>query len=124
MAFQDTGAKETHDIIASDKVEGTKVYNLAGDHIGSIKRIAIEKRSGKVSYAVLAFGGFLGIGDDYYPLPWSKLNYDEQLGGYRVDVSREQLEGAPHYRDEDEYAWTSDNGRQVYDYYGVAPYWI
>lgn len=120
----DPNIKETHDLIASDKVEGTKVYDPRGEHIGSIERILVEKRSGKVSYAVLSFGGFLGIGSDHYPLPWSKLNYDESLGGYRVDITKEQLEGAPRYdRDDDNY-WTEENGRRVYDYYGVAPYWI
>jgi hypothetical protein len=77
-----------------------------------------------VSYAVLSFGGFLGMGNDHYPLPWSKLNYDESLGGYRVDVTKAQLEGAPRYEREDDEYWTEENGRRVYDYYGVTPYWI
>lgn len=129
MAYDDARAatadvKETHDLIGSDKVEGTRVYDPTGEDIGSIERILIEKRSGKVSYAVLSFGGFLGIGTDHYPLPWAKLNYDERLGGYRVDVSKEQLEGAPKYDREDDNYWNADNGRRVYDYYGVTPYWI
>jgi hypothetical protein len=122
-ATQDANVKETHDLIASDKVEGTKVYDLAGEHIGSIDRILIEKRSGKVSYAVLSFGGFLGIGHDHYPLPWEKLNYDTQLDGYRIDLTKEQIEGAPSYSDDDD-TWYNDNGRRVYDYYGVPPYWM
>ena len=121
---RDPDVKETHDLIASDKVEGTKVYDPRGEHIGSIERILVEKRSGKVSYAVLSFGGFLGMGHEHYPLPWSKLNYDESLGGYRVDVTKDQLEGAPKYSDDDDDYWTAENGRRVYDYYGVAPYWI
>lgn len=129
MAYDDNrvakaDVKETHDLIASDKVEGTKVYDLNGDHVGSIERILVEKRGGKVSYAVLSFGGFLGIGHDHYPLPWSKLDYDETLGGYRVDISRDQLEGAPRYDDNDDDFWTAENGRRVHDYYGVTPYWI
>merc|ERR1712108_129135 len=92
MAYDDNrldtaDVKETHDLIASDKVEGTKVYDPNGEHIGSIERILVEKRGGKVSYAVLSFGGFLGIGHDHYPLPWAKLDYDETLGGYRVDIT-------------------------------------
>src|SRR5690606_32979490 len=84
MAYDDNrvataDVKETHDLIASDKVEGTKVYDPNGEHIGSIERILVEKRGGKVSYAVLSFGGFLGMGHDHYPLPWSKLEYDENL---------------------------------------------
>ncbi len=124
LRAQDANVKETHDLIASDKVEGTKVYDRDGRHIGSIERILVEKRSGKVSYAVLSFGGFLGIGDDHYPLPWSKLEYDTQLGGYRVDLSKEQVEGAPRYARDEEFDYTADNGRRVYDYYGVPPYWI
>jgi len=120
----DADIKETHDLIASDKVEGTKVYDPMGEHIGSIERILVEKRSGQVSYAVLSFGGFLGMGHEHYPLPWSKLNYDESLGGYRVDVTKDQLEGAPRYETEGDEYWTEENGRRVYDYYGVTPYWI
>lgn len=129
MAYDDNRVanadiKETHDLIASDKVEGTKVYDLNGEHIGSIERILVEKRGGKVSYAVLSFGGFFGIGHEHYPLPWSKLDYDESVGGYRVDLNKEQIEGAPRYEDNDDSFWTAENGRRVHDYYGVTPYWI
>jgi hypothetical protein len=128
MAYQDVRTRdpnvtETHELIASDKVEGTKVFDPSGDHIGAIERILVEKRSGRVSYAVLSFGGFLGVGTEHYPLPWSMLNYDESLGGYRIDVTKEQLQGAPKYAHDDSYS-AADSGRLVYDYYGVAPYWI
>ena len=74
--------RETVTLIGSDKVEGTAVYGADDTQIGSIERVMIDKRSGKVSYAVLSFGGFLGIGDDHYPLPWNSLKYDTNLGGY------------------------------------------
>ena len=122
--LQDARIKETHDLIASDKVEGTKVYGSDNKHIGSIERVIIEKRSGRVAYAVLGFGGFLGLGEDHYPLPWAKLTYDENLGGYRTDVTRDQVERAPKYRGHEEYDWNAENGRRVYDYYGVPPYWM
>ena len=122
-SLQDAGIKETHDLIASDKVEGTKVYGADNKHIGSIERVIIEKRSGRVAYAVLGFGGILGIGEDHYPLPWAKLTYDENLGGYRTDVTRDQVERAPKYRGDEEYDWNGENGRRVSDYYGV-PYWM
>lgn len=122
--IQDATVKETHDLIASDKVEGTRVYGADGKHIGSIERVILEKRSGRVAYAVLGFGGFLGIGEDHYPLPWAKLSYDETLGGYRTDITRDQVESAPRYQNGDEYAWNKENGRRVYDYYGVPPYWM
>ena len=71
-----TEERETVSLIGSDKVEGTAVYGADETQIGSIERVMIDKRSGKVSYAVLSFGGFLGIGDDHYPLPWESLKYD------------------------------------------------
>ncbi|OHV26897.1 MULTISPECIES: PRC-barrel domain-containing protein [Rhizobium] len=120
---RDPNAKSTHSLIASDRVEGTRVYGPDGRHIGSIERLIIGKLDGRVAYAVLSFGGFLGIGHDHYPLPWEKLNYDTQLDGYRIDLTKEQIEGAPSYADDDD-TWYNDNGRRVYDYYGVPPYWM
>ncbi|SSC65516.1 PRC-barrel domain-containing protein [Ciceribacter selenitireducens] len=120
---RDPYVRDTPSLIASDKVDGTAVYGVDGERIGSVKRIILEKRGGRVAYAVLSFGGFLGIGDDYYPLPWEKLTFDESLDGYRIDLTREQIERAPRLRD-DSQDWYRDNGRSVYDYYGVPPYWI
>jgi len=76
-----TEARETAGLIGSDKVEGTAVYDAKGEHIGSIERVMIDKVSGQVAYAVLQFGGFLGLGSDYYPIPWESLKYDISLGG-------------------------------------------
>lgn len=116
---QPVALDETHQLISSDKVEGTSVYGQNEEKIGSIYTLMIDKVSGQVSYAVVTFGGFFGIGSDYYPLPWSSLTYDGELGGYLVSVTREQLESAPHYR-EDEVPWGQPGyGRGVYDYYGV-----
>lgn len=120
----DLETSETHDLIASDKVIGTNVYGADNNHIGSIERLMLEKRGGRVSYAVLSFGGFLGIGDDHYPLPWEKLDYDEDLGGYRVDITEDQLKDAPRYNRDEEYDWTPDTGRRIHDFYGVPPYWV
>ena len=91
--------RETHDLIGSDKVEGTNVYRSSGEKIGEIERIMLEKRSGKVAYAVMSFGGFLGIGHDHYPVPWARLTYNERLGGYEVNVSDQELERASKYGD-------------------------
>src|SRR5919197_3088165 len=93
-----TEARETAGLIGSDKVEGTAVYDPKGEHIGSIERVMIGKTSGQGAYAVLRFGGFLGIGSDYYPLPWASLTYDTSLDGYRLDITEEQLKGAPKYQ--------------------------
>ena len=97
MTEEELQSAETIRLIGSDKVEGTNVYNHAGDHLGHIDRVMIDKRSGKVSYAVMSFGGFLGIGEEHYPLPWDMLTYDVDRDGYVVDLSREKLEGAPSF---------------------------
>lgn len=113
-------ARESGNLIGSDKVEGTAVYGADRQKIGSIERLMIDKSSGKVSYAVLSFGGFLGIGDDHYPLPWQSLKYDTNLGGYVTGITESQLNGAPKYRDETSWNWNDPTvGKSVNDYYGV-----
>ena len=109
-------------LIASDRVEGTPVFRSGGKRIGSIKRIMLDKQRGAVAYAVMGFGGFLGIGDDYYPLPWALLTFDESLGGYRVEVTDDQLKGAPKYARD---GWDfGDRAKEaaLLDYYGTTPY--
>lgn len=88
---------ETDRLIASDKVEGTEVFDRSGARIGSIYNFMVDKVTGQVSYAVMSFGGFLGLGERYYPLPWKALTYDPKRGGYVIDIDRERLERAPSY---------------------------
>ncbi len=122
---QNLESRETMTLIGSDKVEGTAVYRPTGDRIGSIVRVMIDKLTGQTAYAVMSFGGFLGFGEDYYPLPWSLLRYDEAMDGYVVDITEEQLTGAPHHSSADEQAWgEADWNRKVNDYYHVPPYVI
>ena len=116
-------SRETTLLIASDKVEGTPVYGTDQNKIGELERVMIDKLSGKVAYAVVSFGGFLGVGEDYYPMPWPKLKYDTNLGGYLVDVTKDQLDKAPKYSESTGWNWNRDNDRQVYDYYRAEPYW-
>ncbi|SHN80767.1 PRC-barrel domain-containing protein [Bradyrhizobium erythrophlei] len=116
-----TESRETGSLIGSDKVEGTAVYGANDTKIGSIERVMIDKQTGKVSYAVLSFGGFLGIGDDHYPLPWQSLKYDTSLGGYRTGITEKQLQGAPKYGNDNAWNWNDPaRARSVNDYYGVA----
>jgi hypothetical protein len=116
-----TEARETGSLIGSDKVEGTAVYGANDTKIGSIERVMIDKITGKVSYAVLSFGGFLGIGDDHYPLPWQSLKYDTRLGGYRTGITETQLKGAPKYSNDNAWNWSDPaRTRAVNDYYGIA----
>jgi sporulation protein YlmC with PRC-barrel domain len=97
-AAQNVAVDETGDLIASNKVEGTAVYNRSGERLGEVYNFMVGKRSGKVAYAVMSFGGFLGIGGTYHPLPWDVLTYDTKVGGYLVDVDKNSLQGAPSYR--------------------------
>jgi len=107
------------DVISSERVEGTKVYNREGDKLGSIDDLMIDKASGQVRYAVLEFGGFLGVGTDRYPLPWDVLKYDKSKEGYVVPLDKSTLEGAPRYSVDDIPTYTPDYSRSVNDYYGV-----
>ena len=127
MAMQDrksVATDETSTLISSDKVEGTAVYNREGEKLGSIHTVMIDKVSGKVAYAVMSFGGFLGIGDRYHPLPWNMLTYDTGQGGYVVNLDQNQLKGAPTYGTSETPNWSDRSwGQQVHDYYGTRPYW-
>ncbi|MDX3969122.1 MAG: PRC-barrel domain-containing protein [Bradyrhizobium sp.] len=118
MALDD---KEIGNLIGSDKVEGTAVYGAKRQKIGSIQRVMIDKLSGKVSYAVVSFGGFLGIGDDYYPLPWQSLKYDTSLSGYISGITQDRLQSAPKYANDAGWNWSDPaRAKSVDDYYGIA----
>ncbi|WP_443970245.1 PRC-barrel domain-containing protein [Sphingobium sp. CR28] len=121
MASTDIATDETTRLIASNKVEGTSVYNREGEKLGSIYNFMVDKRSGQVEYAALQFGGFFGLGSDYYPLPWNVLDYDVQQGGYVVNLDKAVLEKAPHYASGSEPTYDRDYGREVHGYYGI-PY--
>jgi hypothetical protein len=97
MASGAVAIDETDRIISSNKVTGTAVYNRQGEHVGSVYNLMVDRISGQVAYAVMSFGGFLGIGESYHPLPWRVLKYDVSQGGYVVDLDRRRLEGAPSY---------------------------
>ncbi len=114
----DTSMNHDHRLIASNKVEGTAVYNRNGDRLGSVHSFMVDKRSGQAEYAVMSFGGFLGIGEKYHPLPWDQLNYDPDQGGYVVNLTKEQLEGGPTYEAGNEPSYDQDYGQRVTGYYG------
>src|SRR5438067_13840505 len=118
-----TETRETGSLIGSDKVEGTNVYRSNGEKVGSIERVMIDKRGGKVAYAVMSFGGFLGMGEDFYPLPWSLLTYNERLGGYEVNITEAQLQRAPKFTTLENWDWQT-RGRIVDEYYKTQPNWM
>lgn len=108
-------------LISSSRVQGTEVYGPKGEHVGEIDHLMIERVSGHVAYAVMSFGGFLGMGKDFSPIPWNALEYDTTLDGYRTNVTREQVEGAPTYQG-DTFDWNDvEWHRKVHDHYKAKP---
>src|SRR5439155_6909277 len=117
-----TAAK--HSLIPSDRVEGTPVCRSNGERVGSIQRVMIDKVSGNVAYAVLSFGGFLGLGQKHLPIPWTRLKYDIALGAYQLDLTDEELKKAPAYEADKEFDWGDrSNEIVIHSYYGARPYW-
>ncbi len=112
----------THHLIASSRVEGQPVFSTSGKKLGGIADLIIDKATGRTTYALMAFDGFLGIGQRYYPVPWSLLDYDPERHGYVIPLSRDMIEAGHHVSDkevDDEIAWREG----LHEYYGVAPYW-
>src|SRR5216684_3296962 len=105
-------AVQSHSLIASDRVEGTPVRRTDGEKIGTIERLMIDKLSGNVAYAVLSFGGFLGMGQKHTPIPWARLTYDPMLGAYHLDLTDEELSKAPFVAAGREFDW-GDRSREV-----------
>ena len=110
-----------HSLISSEDVEGTNVYGAGDSKIGSIDHLMIDKSSGKVTYAVMSFGGILGMGHSHYPLPWNALKYDTALGGYRTGITENQIKDAPAFSDDSwgDRTWET----RVHQHYGVPSYW-
>ena len=118
MATTVENRRETGSLIGSDKVEGTAVYGADQSKIGNVQRVMIDKISGQAKYVVVSFGGFLGMGEDYYPMPWQKLKYDTRLGGYRVDMTEAQLKSAPKFNRNTDWDWSNQTReRTINDYY-------
>ncbi|MBS0377437.1 MAG: PRC-barrel domain-containing protein [Proteobacteria bacterium] len=109
----------TAEIISSDNVEGKAVYNPTGDKLGSIDDLMIERTSGQIRYAVLEFGGFLGMGTDRYPVPWSMLKYDSERDAYVVPLDKNKLENAPKYSDTTVPTYDTKYSKSVNSYYGT-----
>jgi hypothetical protein len=113
-----------HALVASDRVEGTIVRRLSGERVGTIQRLMIDKVSGNVAYAVLRFGGFLGMGEKHLPIPWERLKFDTTRQAYLVSLSDAELAKAPSYAAGEEFDW-GDRKSEValHNYYGARPYW-
>ena len=119
-----TATGHTTAILAS-KVRGTPVYNSQDEQIGTVEDVVLDKCSNNIMFAVLGSGGVLGMGEKYRPIPWSILDYDQNMGGYVVSVTKDTLEKAPSYRMED---LTKDDGEEAirneaFSYYHTPAYW-
>jgi sporulation protein YlmC with PRC-barrel domain len=121
-----TATGHTSAILAS-KVKGTNVYNTSGDKIGVVEDVVLDKQSDRIMFAALGIGGVLGVGEKFYPVPWSVLDYSPNKGGYVVPMSKDQIDRAPAYRLED---LTRDDGLdlndvrgETYTYYNVERDW-
>jgi hypothetical protein len=108
-------------LISSAQVSGTAVYDLRGERLGHIDDVMIDKPSGRVAYAVLAIGSFLGLNDKLHPLPWSALHYDVALDGYVIDLHQNTLKRAPAYGIDTKPDWGDQGWGKVDDYYGASP---
>jgi sporulation protein YlmC with PRC-barrel domain len=110
--------------IRATKVCGTAVHDKSGNKIGEIEDVILDKLSNNIMFAVVSFGGFLGLGEKYHPIPWSTLKYDKPKGSYLVDFTKEQLQAAPAADLED---LTRNDGQdfrnRAYDYYKAPRYW-
>lgn len=111
---------KTSNLIASDKIEGTTVYDLDGEKLGTTRKIMIDKQSGQVRHVVMGFGGLFGMGEDSYPLPWASLDYDTKLDGYKMkSLSKSDLnkDKAPSFGRNELPEWSNDFDRKINEYY-------
>jgi hypothetical protein len=123
----DARSRQTGNLIASDRVEGTPVRSTDGSTIGTIERVMIDKLTGNVAYAVLSFNGFVGVGQRRLPIPWRQLTYDRKLAAYHLDLTENKLSAMPQESDID---W-GDRGHEIerHDddrptaYWGIAESW-
>lgn len=119
-----TRATGNSPLVDSDHVEGTEVFDPSAKHIGTIRRMVIDKVSGKVVYCVASFGGFLGLGGTEYTIPWNKLTYDTSMGGFRTDITESQLKGSPAFAQSGDWDYADRTHEEALnDYYGSPYYW-
>jgi uncharacterized protein YodC (DUF2158 family) len=108
-------------LVSSEDVQGVTVYGSGNESIGRIEHLLIEKVSGRVVYAVMSFGGFLGLAHSHYPIPWSALEYDTSLQGYRTGITEAVLREAPNVSDDSlmDRNWET----RIHQHYDAPTYW-
>jgi sporulation protein YlmC with PRC-barrel domain len=115
---------ERRRVMSAGTLAGDRVRNSAGEDLGKIEEIMLDVPSGRVAYAVLSFGGFLGMGNKLFAVPWEALTLDEHEHEFVLNVDKQTLENAPGF-DKDNWPDMADPnwGSQVYSHYGYKPYW-
>ena len=108
---------ESMRLISSKKVEGTAVYGIEGERLGTIDNFMVDKYTGRVAYAVMSFGGHFGFGASLFPLPWGVLDYDEDLDGFRLAITREELSEAPRFEASDQPEFDPAYRRRILIFY-------
>ena len=114
-------------VLPARKITGSKVLSTAGEELGNLKDVVVDLDEGRITYAVLSFGGFLGLGDKLFAIPWEALIMDMEENTFILDVDKEALKHAPGF---DKESWPNDNQYEagwlleIYDYYGYSPYWV
>ena len=116
--------KKYRRVLAASTLAGDQVQNSAGEDLGRVDEIMIDIPAGKVAYAVLSFGGFLGMGNKLFAVPWSALRIDEDKKHFILDVDKKKLENAPGF-DKDNWPDLADTswGTRIFSCYGAEPYW-
>ncbi|WP_047461451.1 PRC-barrel domain-containing protein [Rhizobium rhizogenes] len=121
---RDLYVKDMSMLVACDRVEGSKVFGSDGRQIGHIERLMLEKSDGRIAFIILSFGGFFGIGQEHYRVPWEKLRFDARIDGYRINMTKRDVEKACRFLGKDDTGVQKDNGHKSHDYFGVPPYWM
>lgn len=121
---RDLYVKDMSMLVACDRVEGSKVFGSDSKQIGHIERLMLEKSDGRIAFVILSFGGFFGIGQEHYRLPWEKLRYDARIDGYRINMTKSEVEKACRFLGKDDILANKDHGHKSHDYFGVPPYWM
>ncbi|WP_051335498.1 PRC-barrel domain-containing protein [Methylocapsa acidiphila] len=111
--------QEIPEALPIGKIVGSEVYLPDAEKIGAIEGLLVDKRSGQVAFAVMSFGGFFGIGEEHFPIPWRKLHYKSEIDAYEIEIDEEKLASAPRFSHEAAYDWSQADGRQINEYYGV-----
>ena len=130
ITLEQASTSAEHPLILSSRVNGTPVFDREGKRLGHVDDLSVEKVSGRVVYAIMSFGGFLGMGEKFHPVPWSLLDYDVGWGGFTVPLNPDDLKGAPSY-DREELRQLGgpayrDYGDAIFAYYGAygaVPHW-